>query len=183
MNRKTLLSAALAAGALMGLSSMAQAVPAVVAGTTYPGNQQQYPGYTQQQHPVYGTQQQYPAPVYNSQPQYVYTQPQVIYTQPAPPAPVYEAVPAPRSGWVWTPGFYDWRDGRYVWTTGRWVQERPGWAWQEARWQQRSDGSWYLVGGQWVQDQNYGRRGPDGDRDGDGIANRNDRFPRDPYRS
>jgi hypothetical protein len=163
MNRKTVLSAALAAGALMGLSSVAQAVPAVVANTPYYSNQQQYPVYTQ--------------------PQVIYTQPQVIYTQPAPPAPIYEAVPAPREGWVWTPGFYDWRDGRYVWTSGRWAQERPGWAWQEARWLQRADGSWYLVSGQWVQSQQYGdRRGPDGDRDSDGVANRYDRFPRNPNR-
>jgi hypothetical protein len=172
MNRKTVLAGALAGGALMGLSSVAQAVPAVVASTPY---------YT--------------------------TQPQYVYTQPAPPPPLYEAIPAPRAGWVWAPGFYDWNDGRYVWTTGRWVQERPGWQWQEARWQQRSDGSWYLVGGQWVQSQKYGyydedrrgdryERGPNGDmdhdgvrnaddadRDGDGVANRNDNFPNNPNRS
>jgi hypothetical protein len=163
MNRKTLFAAALAGAGLMGLSAVAQAVPAVVASTPY-----------------YTTQ----VPVY-TQPQYVYTQPQVVYTQPAPPVPVYEAVPAPRAGWVWAPGFYDWRDGRYVWTTGRWVQDRPGWVWQEARWQQRADGSWFLVGGQWVQGEQYGydRHGPDGDRDGDGIANRYDRFPNNPNRS
>jgi hypothetical protein len=169
MNRKTLLAAALGGAALMGLTSVAQAVPAVVA----------------------------TAPHYAPQP--------YVYVQPAPPAPIYEAAPAPRAGWVWAPGFHEWRDGRYVWTTGRWVQERPGWEWQEARWQQRSDGSWYLVGGQWVQARQYGmddrrggrfERGPNGDidgdgvrnaddrdRDGDGVVNRNDDFPNNPNRS
>ena len=168
MNRKTLLAAALAGGALMGVSSVAQAVPAVVASTPYPGG------------------------------------PYVI-VQSAPPAPVYEAIPAPRQGWVWAPGHYEWRDGRYVWSSGRWVQDRPGWEWQEARWLQRPDGSWYLVSGQWVQndrlshdDRRGGRfeRGPNGDldgdgvrnaddrdRDGDGVANRDDDFPNDPNRS
>ena len=64
---------------------------------------------------------------------------------------------------------------------------RQGYAWQAAHWEQRSDGSWYLVGGTWVRSDNYasyedGRRGPFGDRDGDGVINRDDRFPRDPNR-
>jgi hypothetical protein len=150
MNRNTLLAAALAGGALMGLSSVAQAVPAVVA----------------------------------TNPQYVYTQPvpqpypqQQVFVQPAPPAPLYEAIPAPRQGWVWAPGHFEWRNNQYVWSSGRWLEARPGWMWQEAHWRQRSDGSWQLIGGQWVQnDRSYGQRrgGPDGDRDGDGIRNRDD---------
>jgi hypothetical protein len=166
MKRKSLVAAALAGGALMGLSSLAQAAPAVVASS-----------------------------------------PQHIIVQAAPPAPVYETTPAPREGWVWTPGFYEWRDGQYVWNTGRWIQDRPGWQWQESRWLQRPDGSWYLVGGQWVRSDRYayddddrrGRnwnRGPNGDmdrdgvrnaddrdRDGDGVANRDDDFPSNPNRS
>lgn len=173
MQRKTLLAAALAGGALMGLSSVAQAVPAVVAGASTHGH---------------------------------------VYTQPAPPAPVYEAVPAPRTGWAWAPGHYQWRDGRYAWVPGRWIQDRPGWDWQEARWMQRPDGSWYLVGGQWVRSEAYAyddddedwrdrrwrsqRFGPNGDldgdgvrnaddrdRDGDGVANRHDDFPNNRNRS
>jgi hypothetical protein len=166
MNRKTLLAAALAGGALMGLSSVAQAVPAVVA----------------------------------SAPSHIIVQ--------APPTPIYEATPAAREGWAWAPGHYEFRDGRYVWLSGRWIQDRPGWDWQEARWLQRPDGSWYLVGGQWVRsdrhafndnDDRRGRnwnRGPNGDtdgdgvrnaddrdRDGDGVANRDDDFPNNPNRS
>jgi len=172
MIRKTLLAAALGSAALLGLSTGAQAVPAVVA--TTPGN--------------------------------------VTIVQAAPPAPMFEQVPAPREGYVWAPGHYEWRDGRYVWASGRWIDERPGWQWQEARWVQHQDGSWHLVGGQWVRgdrysydddDDRYERRqarrqlyGPNGDldgdgvrnaddrdRDGDGVANRFDDFPSDPRRS
>ena len=35
-----------------------------------------------------------------------------IYVDVAPPAPRYEVVPAPRAGYVWAPGYYDWRNGR-----------------------------------------------------------------------
>lgn len=171
MNRKSLLAAALAGGALLGISSV-QAAPAVVATAPY---------YSGTQH---------------------------ILVQ-APPAPIYESVPAPREGWVWAPGHYEWRDGRYTWTAGRWIQDRPGWEWQEARWLQRPDGSWYMVSGQWVRSDDYAydddmrdrrwnsqRFGPDGDldgdgvrnaddrdRDGDGVANRNDDFPNNARRS
>ena len=86
-----------------------------------------------------------------------------------PPAPMVEVRPADRDGYDWVAGHYAWRDGRYTWVQGHWVNERPGYAWQEARWVQRPDGNWYLIGGNWE------RRGPNGDRDGDGIANRYDR--------
>ena len=172
MNRKTLLAAALAAGSLMGIASVAQATPAVVAGTV--------PGYAGA--PGYG----YPgAPTYSypGTPVYGYPGQQVI-VQAAPPAPIYEAMPAPREGYVWAPGHYGWENGRYMWHSGEWIASRPGYAWQAAHWEQRNDGSWFLVGGNWVRSDNVatyedGRRGPYGDRDGDGVINRDDRYPRD----
>src|SRR5262249_21456001 len=54
---------------------------------------------------------------------------------PPPPAPVYEAVPAPRAGYVWAPGYYRYEGSRYVWTTGRWMAERPGYRWVPDRWE------------------------------------------------
>ena len=165
MNRKTLLAAALAAGSLMGFASVAQAVPAVVAGT------------------VPGTGYYSNAPVYGNTPVYGYPGQNVI-VQAAPPAPIYEAVPAPRQGYIWAPGHYAWDNGRYIWRGGEWMASRPGYAWQAAHWEQRGDGSWYLVGGNWVTTDNVAvyensRRGPWGDRDGDGVINRDDRYPRD----
>jgi hypothetical protein len=164
MKCKTLLAAALAAGSLAGLAGMAQAAPAVVAGAT------PYGGTT----PYYGHQQ-------------VYTHPSTaIVVQGPPPAPIYETVPGAREGYIWSPGHYVWEAGRYHWRPGEWMAARPGYAWQAAHWEQRSDGSWYLVGGTWVRSDNVayddGRRGPWGDRDGDGVVNRDDRFPRNPNR-
>jgi len=39
----------------------------------------------------------------------------------APPAPVYEAAPAPRVGYAWQPGYWGWQYGHYVWVPGHWV--------------------------------------------------------------
>jgi hypothetical protein len=173
MNRKSLLAAALAAGSLMGIASVAQAVPAVVApsGTYYSGPQGQV--YT------------YPNQPYQTYPNQVYTYPSqpAVVVQAAPPAPIYEAVPAPREGSIWAPGHYEWRNGRYTWIQGGWIDARPGYAWQAAHWEQRSDGSWVLVQGSWVQTDSVATRGPWGDRDGDGVVNRDDRFPRNPNRN
>ena len=85
----------------------------------------------------------------------------------APPAPQYEVVPAPRAGYVWDNGHYEYRGNRYVWVQGRWLEARDGYQWEQRRWVQRGN-QWQLVGGDW-------QRGPYGDRDRDGIANRNDR--------
>lgn len=87
----------------------------------------------------------------------------------APPAPVYEVTPAPRHGYVWAPGHHEWRGNQYVWVQGHWLQARNGYEYREPRWVQRGDGQWVLVGNNWE------RRGPGGDRDRDGIANRYDR--------
>lgn len=91
-----------------------------------------------------------------------------LVVQIAPPSPVYEAVPAPRSGYVWAPGHHEWRNGQYTWVQGHWLQQRPGYAYVAPRWVERGNGRWHMVGGNW-------ERGPGGDRDGDGIANRYDR--------
>lgn len=171
MNRKKMLAVALAAGSLAGLASIAQATPAVVAGTV---------PYTYGPAPYYGS-----APVYNNGVQVMGNSGYVV--QSPPPAPIVETVPAPRAGEVWAPGYYTFDDGRYVWHRGSFVEARPGYAWQAAQWQQHADGSWYLQQGHWVRGDGYaqydnGRRGPYGDRDGDGVINRDDRYPRNPNR-
>jgi opacity protein-like surface antigen len=86
----------------------------------------------------------------------------------APPAPQYEVVPAPRAGYVWDAGHYEWRNNQHVWVGGQWIAARNGYDYQARRWVQRGNGEWMLAGGNWE------RRGPNGDRDGDGIANRYD---------
>lgn len=169
MNRKTLFAAALAAASLLG-AGVAQAVPAVVAPSgAYPGAPY-YPGATVHSTPPVTT---------------VYTYPnQAVIVQPPPPAPIYEATPAPVEGYVWSPGHYEWRNGQYVWVRGEWMTSRPGFAWQPGHWEQRGDGSWQFVAGHWMRSDDfaYNDRGPFGDRDRDGVINRDDRYPRDAAR-
>ena len=132
----------------------------------------------------------------------------------APPPPLQEAIPADRPGYVWSPGHYQWRGNQYVWVRGHWLVDRAGYEYQEPRWVQRGNGEWVLVGGDWIPERHArnngrygdpdfqrggGRRhlyGPDGDldgdgvrnaddrdRDGDGLRNRDDDFPNDSARS
>jgi hypothetical protein len=66
----------------------------------------------------------------------------------APPAQRYEAVPAPRSGYVWAPGYWRWEDQRHVWAPGRWMTARPGYYWVADRWQPR-EGRHHYEAGHW----------------------------------
>ena len=91
-----------------------------------------------------------------------------------PPPARYEVVPAPRRGYVWVPGYWDWRGHHHAWISGGWVRERPGYAYQPNRWVER-DGRWNLERGRW----DRARR----DSDGDGVPDRFDRRPNNPNRS
>lgn len=94
--------------------------------------------------------------------------PVVVSVRVAPPPLRYEVIPALRRGYVWVPGYWDWRGHRHVWVNGVWVRERRGYIYQPHRWEQRGTG-WYLNRGRW-------------DRDGDGIPDRRDRHPNNPNR-
>ena len=87
----------------------------------------------------------------------------------APPAPRYERVPAPRRGMVWSEGHWEWRGHRHVWIPGTWVRVRQGYQYHQPGWAERN-GQWYFNNGGW-------------DRDGDGVPNRHDRRPNNPYRN
>ena len=102
----------------------------------------------------------------------------------APPAPRVERVPAPRRGYAWVPGYWNWNGHRHVWVQGQWVRERRGYRYAEPQWVQRN-GRWELQRGEWRR----GDRDRDGipnrfdrDRDGDGVPNVSDRRPNDPNR-
>ncbi|MEQ1515536.1 MAG: YXWGXW repeat-containing protein, partial [Usitatibacteraceae bacterium] len=96
-----------------------------------------------------------------------YTSVGISINVPPPPAR-YEVVPAPRRGYVWVPGYWDWRGRRHVWVNGVWARERRGYVYRPHTWEQRGNG-WYLNRGNW-------------DRDRDGVPNRYDRHPNNPYR-
>jgi len=95
----------------------------------------------------------------------------VIVVEKAPPPLREEVVPAPRTGYIWVAGHWDWRDDHYAWVAGTWVRERPGYVYHRSEWRQR-DGHWEMVHESWAR----------GDRDGDGVPDRADRRPDDPNR-
>ena len=92
-----------------------------------------------------------------------------FYVNVAPPAPVVEYAPAVRPGWVWVPGFWEWRRHRHVWVGGHWERVRPGFYYAPARWLRQGDRWGYHRGG-W-------RR----DSDRDGVPDRADARPFNPY--
>ncbi len=85
-----------------------------------------------------------------------------------PPPPRVERVPPPRRGYVWAPGHWEARRGQHVWVRGEWIRARPGYAYRAPEWRER-DGRWEYRSGRW-------------DRDRDGVPNRYDRRPNNPYR-
>ena len=86
-----------------------------------------------------------------------------------PPPLRVEPVVVPRRGYVWSPGYWDWRGNRQVWVEGFWIRERPGYYYQPHQWAERG-GHWYPERGQW----DYARSR---DSDGDGIPDRRDPRP------
>jgi hypothetical protein len=66
----------------------------------------------------------------------------------APPPPRVEVVPAPRVGYVWAPGYWNWNGRRHVWVGGSLQRERRGYRWAPHNWVQR-DGRWHFDRGHW----------------------------------
>lgn len=97
-----------------------------------------------------------------------------------PPALRYESVPAPRVGFVWVPGYWDWRGNAYIWIAGNYVRERPGYYWHSPQWVQGSRG-WYSQPGRWDRHQPVHYRQDWRDNDRDGIPNYRDRTPNGRY--
>ena len=95
-----------------------------------------------------------------------------IYFNTAPPSNRYEAVPPPRAGYQWSPGYWNAKNNKHVWQAGHWEQERHGYHYVAPVWTQH-DNRWQLHHGQWNK----------GDRDGDGVPNNRDRAPDNPSRS
>jgi hypothetical protein len=100
----------------------------------------------------------------------------------APPPPFIIETPAPRPGYVWNGGYWNWTNHRHVWVKGNWIRERKGYVYQPNRWVNQ-DGRWQLERGRWGRndmDHDGIPNRKDHDRDGDGIRNRQDRHPNQP---
>jgi hypothetical protein len=70
------------------------------------------------------------------------------YRRHAPPAVRVERW-APRRGFVWVNGYWDWQGDNYVWVGGHYERERRGQRWRDRRWEDRN-GEWVSVDGGWV---------------------------------
>ncbi len=66
----------------------------------------------------------------------------------APPPLRVETVPGPRLGYVWAPGYWEWRDRAHVWVPGRYIHERRGQHWVPDHWEQRGP-HWHHERGHW----------------------------------
>ena len=105
----------------------------------------------------------------------------------APPAVRYEAEPAPRAGYVWAPGYWDYRTNKYAWTRGHWERERHGYYYHPTQWSEHG-GHWYRYNNRWSKEENHpryynGHAWASGDRDGDGVPDHRDRAPDNPHRN
>jgi len=93
-----------------------------------------------------------------------------VYVRVAPPALRVETEPAPRPGYIHTPGYWAWRHGHHVWVSGHWVRERRGYRYVAPEWVEEH-GRWHMRSAHWIRD-----------RDHDGVPNSMDRHPDNPYR-
>ncbi len=66
----------------------------------------------------------------------------------APPPVRVETIPPPQVGFVWAPGFWEWRGHAHVWVPGRYIHERRGYHWVGDGWVQRGP-HWHRVPGHW----------------------------------
>jgi len=73
-----------------------------------------------------------------------------VEVQAPPPALRVETVPAPVTGQVWVPGYYDYRDGHYAWVAGHMEPERAGYVYVAPRY----EGGMYYVS-RWDEDKTY----------------------------
>jgi hypothetical protein len=91
----------------------------------------------------------------------------VVVSVPPPPLR-HETFPPPRAGFIWVPGHWEWGGRHHRWVAGYWLKARKGYHFRSHRWVEHN-GGWRFDRGRW-------------DRDGDGIADRYDRHPNNPYR-
>ena len=66
----------------------------------------------------------------------------------APPPIRAETMPPPRVGYVWAPGYWEWRGHAHVWVAGRYIVERRGYRWVPDHWEQRGP-HWHHERGHW----------------------------------
>jgi WXXGXW repeat (2 copies) len=66
----------------------------------------------------------------------------------APPPSRDERAPAPRDGYVWAPGYWEWGGSAYTWVPGRFIYGHRGAHWVPDRWDQVGS-QWQHANGHW----------------------------------
>jgi hypothetical protein len=81
----------------------------------------------------------------------------VIFTEidSPPPAMQVEVVPAARTGYVYIPGYWDYRNNTYTWVSGHFEPARVGYVFVAPRYEQ-VDGRWRMYAGRWTNDEEHG---------------------------
>jgi len=64
------------------------------------------------------------------------------------PPPVHVERVAPRDGYVWAPGYWEWNGRSYHWVSGTYLLEHRGAHWVADRWEQVGP-LWQHVAGHW----------------------------------
>jgi hypothetical protein len=77
-----------------------------------------------------------------------------------PPAQRVIVAPAPRPGYVYAPGYWQWNGHRHVWIDGRYLHARDGYHWRADHWVQRGP-NWHYEPGHWSPDRHDRDHGPD----------------------
>ena len=72
----------------------------------------------------------------------------VIELDVAPPPMQTETMPPAREGFVWIPGYWDYRDGQYNWVGGHYETAREGYVYVAPRYEQ-ANGRWRMYAGGW----------------------------------
>jgi hypothetical protein len=64
----------------------------------------------------------------------------------APPALREEVIPEARVGYVWAPGYWEWRRHEHIWVTGHYIRARHGHHWVSAHWNHEGERYRFEVG-------------------------------------
>jgi len=75
-----------------------------------------------------------------------HVRPAVVVVDEEPPEPQYEAQPAPRAGYVWVQGHWEFRNGRWKWSRGYWKAQRTGYVWVAGHWERRGNRHHWIAG-------------------------------------
>jgi len=88
-----------------------------------------------------------------------------IDVQAAPPPLRTEVQPPARAGYVWIPGYWDYRDRGYTWIDGHFEASRPGYVYVAPRYEEH-EGRWRMYAGGWD------KRERDSDEEHGGLRNK-----------